>query len=297
MIKKALLFIDNQIVKIAYGENMLKCVKFSEINQSHNKKFFDWLFESYSVFIVQEIHELNKESFSVLLDSAQEGLKLEKSAPKKEQRKEQPKISRETAKIIEEASAESNRMLFRSMAEATIIVDDCLTGNDIPGMPGEKQALAIFPYRAIDLASIPQENLKKSNYLKKLIREGTIVPCTIAEAKSMHEEYERRIKEENDARLDSVAPILKERVEDFVVGRGSNNDIMSTHGHEAESIDVSSNQGATNESGEYSLEHLMKLAGADQEDAEAAPVAKRPLASRPAPVVNSPVKAKGISRL
>ncbi len=301
MNKTALLFIDNKTVKVVYG-NTLRCVKFSEINEPHNQKFFTTIFDSYSVFMVKDVGELNRESFAIFMDSQQddeqpEAPAIEKVATKivKEVKPVAPpksKVSRAAQAIIEEAEQDSNRMLFRSTAETVITVDDLLTSQDLPGMPGMKQALSIFPYRAVDLASIPPENLKKSNYIKKLIREGTLIPCTSAEAKSIEEEHDRKTREDNDARLDSISPILKERVEDFVVGRGNVGDSMNTHGHDAETIEVSA---PTNESGDYSIDALMRLAGDGTPNVEELPV-KRQLAARPQPTQISS-KAKGISRL
>jgi len=308
MSKTALLFIDSQVVKVVYG-NILKCVKFSDLDLPHNQKFFETIFDGHSVFMVKDVGELNRESFDVWLDSQREETSDIEIAPAKaEKAKVQPsgkatetvkkidksKISRAAAAIIEEAEQDSNRMLFRSTAETVITVDDLLTSQDIPGMPGVKQSLSIFPYRAVDLGAIPPENLKRSAGIKKLIREGTLIPCTPAEARSLQEDHDRKTREYNDAPLDSISPILKERVEDFVVGLGAIGDSMDTHGHDAETINI---EPMSNESGDYSIDALMKLAGASEDSGVEEIAPKRQLAARPQPSMNSPVKAKGINRL
>jgi len=305
MTKTALLFIDEYVVKIVYG-NYLKCVKFNELKLPHNQKFFNQLFENHNVIMVDNVSLLPRDKFDDWISSIEEVEATTKfaedfaGAEKKTEKKsveKQPerKVSKATAAILEEAAEESNRMLFRSTAESTIIVDDFQTNEEIPGMPGVKKSLAIFPWRAIDLSNFSAESLNKSKYIKRLIREGVLIPCTPQEARAMEEDYDKRLKEDNDARLDSVAPILNERVEDYVVSQTGKTGNINTM-HDAEVIEISDTN-ERNTSSQPSLTDLMRMAGAvdDGPPIEEAPLPKRQLAQRPA-IPQSGVKAKGINR-
>jgi hypothetical protein len=293
MEKKAVVFLDGDIIKIIFGES-LKCIPKKEVNLAYNKKFFEQVFSQFKVFMVESANELEKGSFYTWLSLATET----EITPESKSTKQAP-INKKVAEIIGDVE-DDGRMLFRSTEGTTIIIDDLPTGRDIPGMPGIKETLAIYPYRAIDLAALSPDLLKKSSYLKRLIKDGKLIPCTIAEARSMQEEYDARMRSENDARLDAVAPILNERAEDFVSRTVSG----KLNVHEAETINVDDGSPLDASKGEISPSDLMKMGSMTYEGVnlqftgqndEAQPVVKRQLMVRPQASLDG-LKPKGIAR-
>lgn len=284
--KTALLFVDDEVVKIAFGIT-LKCVKFSDLKLPHNAKFFEQIFSTHTVVVVDKISKLTLDAFDEFISKTaiveEEVPVASVPAPATAQSKRQ----RSAPEILAAAAEDSGRMLFRSTDETTIIVDDLPTGEDLPNMPGIKKTLAIPPLRAIDLAGLPEESVKKSQILKRLIRDRKLVPCTPAEAKELQERFEEKTRKDNDDRLQHSAPILNESVENFVVNRGSTGPM-----HDAETVEVSAGAGEAEESGELTMEQLMRAVGADEAEAEPEqPAQKRQLAPRPAPE-NHGMKAK-----
>lgn len=206
--KTALLFVDDGLVKIVIG-NTLKTIKFSEVDAEHNQGFLDQLFSSAKVLVVDKASELTRESFDDFATDVQNPhgseVKAEiQAAPKATEQR----IQRQQAI----AAQDDGTMLFRSLDETTIIVDDFPTDEDIPDAPGAKKSLVIRPDKALNLANFDPERIKKSNYLKRLIREGRLVPCTPAEADRMEREHSAKLMEDDRARTDASSPIIPDGI-------------------------------------------------------------------------------------
>lgn len=312
--KTALLFVDEEAVKIVFGIS-LKTIKMSELVAPHNKRILEQIFSQYKVLIVDKVSELSKDDFESWIKEVQE---IQKPAPKPEPtivttalpgvvtaatpQKTATKLSRATAEILKEAEEDSNRMLFRLTEETTMIIDDLPTGEDIPGLPGVRKTLAIHPWKAVDLAALPQDSIKASGILKRLIREGKLVPCTTAEAIQIEQDHDRQLKLDNDARLEQASPIIDEKAEAFA-SRLSKGGRLDINAKDADTMEITDDSPLSASKGEMSLTDLMKIAGASDEampdfsmpvaPPEATP--KRQLAARPA-VQSDGLKPKGIGR-
>lgn len=295
MEKAAILFVDGETIKIVIGKT-LKCMHFSELSATHNIKFIEQLFGQAKVVSIDKVSPLDKNAFDTFVSKFQSAV----STPEKASVPPPVSPSKKSAATIrEDAEEESIASFFRSLEETTIIVDDLPTGEDLPNLPGVKRMLAIHPNKAVNLSALPQEAIKNSAILKRLIREGKLIPCTRAEALAIESDYERKVREDNDARLDHMAPILTERAADYAAGLSSSGK-LDIDAHDAETIDLTEDVSAPESDNEMSLTDIMQLAEDDSRTifvaAEpAAPTPKRALAPRPK-ANTSGIKAKGIGR-
>lgn len=305
--KTALMFVDETVIKVVIGES-LKCIKFDEIHAPHNVKYVEQLFSKCHVLIVDKASELTKDDFAIWVQKLSaipqkyDGKpEVQKTEPKDVAPQNQPK--RKAPEILAEAEDESEKYLYRSTEETTMTVDDLYTGEYIflgkDPRTGEDlrtgKTLAIHPYRAVDLSRLPAENIKSSMILRRLIREGVLVPCSRKEALEMERQYDEKIRKENDERLDAASPLIDGSVESFVINNGGK---MNMNAHDAESIEVVDDSPLDEKKGELSLTDLMKMSGAgdtSMPDIESLPpedVPKRQLAARPT-VDKTGIKPRG----
>lgn len=316
--KTALMFVDETIIKIVIGDS-LKCIKFEDIQASHNIKYIEQLFTKCHVLIVDKASELSKDDFTnwvaalvavpvkaTIADRVTTADKVEaKPAPKQIDPQHQTK--RSAADILNEADDESEKYLYRSTDETTMTIDDLPTGEVMVigtnPKTGEavttEKTLAIHPYKAIDLSRLPVENIKKSAILRRLIREGVLVPCSRKEALDMERRYDEKTRQDNDARLDAAAPLIDGSVESFVINNGGVANMFNSH--DAETMDIVDDSPLDARKGEMSLTDLMKMSGAGDDEMpdvetiqdDDVPIApKRQLAARPA-VEKTGIKPKG----
>lgn len=306
--KTALMFVDETVIKIVIGES-LKCIKFDDIHAPHNLKYVEQLFAKCHVLIVDKASELTKDDFAEwvrklnAIPQKYDGRpEVKKTEPKDVAPQNQPK--KRAVEIIEEAEDESEKLLYRSTEETTMTIDDLYTGEYIflgkDPRTGEDlrtgKTLAIHPYRAVDLSRLPAESIKNSAILRRLIREGVLVPCSRKEAMEMERQYDEKIRKENDERLDAASPLIDGSVESFVINNGGK---MNMNAHDAESIEIIDDTPLDSKKGELSLTDLMMMSGAgdtEMPDVEPLPpedfVPKRQLAARPA-VDKTGIKPKG----
>lgn len=286
--KTALLYVDDDCVKIVVGES-LKIIKFNALKADHNIQLLEKLFSNCTVFTIKDLVELSKDSFVRHIGEKMEKVE-EKPLAKTAAIVAVPDQKRSVPAILAEAEEESDRMLFRSTDETTIVVDDLPTGDDLPNMPGVKRTLAVVPYKAIDLSSLPEESVRNSKQLKRLIREGTLVPCTRAEAIAMQSDFDNKMRSDQDARIDTASPIISESAADFVA-KTSGSGKFDMNAHDAKPIDIIDDGG---EEGE--MEKLMRMAGASDDE----PPPDLPLPKKKSNYIPSQgstgIKAKGINR-
>jgi len=306
--KTALMFVDDRTIKIVI-EDSLKCIKFEDLKAPHNIRYIEQLFSKCHVLVVDKASDLTKEDFAIWVS------KLEGEAPKEVEPKVQEKVEERAAPIVKakrsvpeilsEAEDESERLLYRSTDETTMTIDDLPTGEVMVigtnPKTGEsvttEKTLAIHPYKAIDLSRLPEENVKNSKILRRLIREGTLVPCTRKEAIEMERAYDEKMRQDNDARLDAASPLIDGSVESFVINNTSSGSRFS---RDAESIEIIDDSPLDNRKGEMSLTDLMRMSGAGDEEMpdveplapEGMPLPKRQLAARPATEITG-IKPKG----
>jgi hypothetical protein len=279
--KTALIFLDEGSIKIVYGNN-IKCVRTQDTELAHNLKFFEQIFSTYQVVTVDQVTLLNREAFadwvrelkSPASKQAQpEPMQEARPAPQPQQPQQQPLPS------FLEAGAQS--ILYRSTEETTMIIDDLLTDQEIPGVPGSRRALAIFPYRAVDLASLPKASVQNSVIIKRLIRDGKLVPCTSAEAAQIEVEHLREEAQQRKAEQRELK-ILDRPVDEFMDGDSAvpgDEDVAKT-------IRVTGDDRGMEMKGEYNIGELMKMVGAVDDEKDATPPVQRaPRPERPRAVV------------
>lgn len=84
-------------------------------------------------------------------------------------------------------------------AEATIIVDDLFTGNEVRDS-GRREALALIPGKPVNLARFPVEAIKKSSILRSLAQAGIVKSVSSVVAQKMLSAYEQQ-NDESDSML------------------------------------------------------------------------------------------------
>lgn len=287
--KTALLFVDDECIKVAYGVS-IKVVKFQDMSLDYNVRFFDKLFEEWNVIVVESVAPLNKQGLYDFVGEIQN----KPAAPVKQASQSTMVRSQEpSAKPVMEV--EDDCMLFRFIGQSIVCVDDVPTGEDFAGMPGVKQTLVIKPDQAINLGKYDPEKVRNSPILKRLIRRGSLVPCTPDEADEMIIRADQRNKAENDARMDRAARMVPPgmKAEDYAerIRRGASmapDDEIETIEVTDDAPRVSAGSVRSTEelleiSSNLSTDQLMRLAGAS-EDGEAdipPPPPRRQLAPRP----------------
>ena len=267
--KTALIFLDDGAIKIVYGNN-IKCVRIPDIELSHNLKFFEQIFSSYQVLTVDQVAALGREQFvEWTRELKSPGLAPQpdpESAPTAPAPRQQPQQPQLPAILAEGPQS----ILYRSTEETTLIIDDCLTDQEIPGVPGSRRALAVFPYKAIDLAALPKESVQNSLILKRLIRDGKLVPCTSAEAAQIEVEHAREETQQRRVEQKELK-ILDRSVEDFMDGESSepgDEDVAKT-------IKVNADDRGMEIKSEYNIDELMRMVGAVDDEKDLKPPVQR----------------------
>ena len=214
--KKSLIIIDGESVKVLFG-NCVKVVNFTELDSPYNKAFFDRLFSEGRVCGIESVSVLKRNDLETFVERVRSGAVLQRTVAEPQTRPERtpPAIVTEPDEPEAKASMDPNGPIWiKSNAKTTIIVDDLLTDDLVPGTEFRK-AMVITPNVPIDVSRLDKERLRKSKIFRRYLENGTFSITTAAEALRMEEEYQTRLQEENDARLDQYAPILGERAEKY----------------------------------------------------------------------------------
>ena len=72
----------------------------------------------------------------------------------------------------------------------TIVIDDIPLDNEDVVRPGIPRTLIVFPWKPLNVDTLPPEKVAKSVILKELIRDELLVPCTEAEAAELLSRHE-----------------------------------------------------------------------------------------------------------
>ena len=239
MKKKALFFIDEGVVKIVFG-NFVKVIRAEDGDSPQIQEFLKKLFSDYVVLFVQELSEASKEDFDEFLARAKQRGVIPTPKGQGEQqtqatvpvprtqtapspRTPRPSFAPPLPPVTPPDEPEPETMTsdltwVKTRNGTCIIVDDLFTDADVRGMTGIKQALSVPAGRAINLAMINPESLKKSIILRKLLSSGTLVLVDAAEAARMQADYDRKAAEEESGRMDDQSPLI-DRNSDEVVDR------------------------------------------------------------------------------
>jgi len=232
---KALIFLDGDTCKVVFG-NILKCFPISDHSKPDIEKFLGKIFSTYDVRVATATAKVEKSAFlsAIQRSSSAQNIDLPSSAISR------PKPPPQTmmTQLRNEASSHSvapdfaNLNWVKSTAATTIVIDDLLTNEEIRPGTGIKRAFVISPGLPSNLFGIDAQSIRQSKILANLIRNGTLVPISQAEAFRIQNEYDIKTREENDAALDDVSPIVDRR---SVMENG-----MNTGGHEATLLDLTS---------------------------------------------------------
>ena len=244
--KKSLVVVDGDCIKVLFG-NCVKAISFSEIGSPYNRAFFDRLFSEGKVCGIETVSVLGRNDLDAFAERVRSGkvLQPEPEPPAADSRP--PAIAVEPDVPKSRPSFDPNGPIWiRSNAKSTIIVDDLLTDDMIPGTEHRK-ALVIMPDVATDVSRLDKERLRKSKIFRRYLENGTFSITTAAEALRMAEEYEERVREENDARLEQYAPILGEKAEKYSDKVRTGQMSSKAPGMEAESIEISSSDGPSSD--------------------------------------------------
>jgi hypothetical protein len=201
--KKAIIIIDENQIKIVVS-NILKTMGTHEVHLPHNKSFLEKLFASYEVVMLESVVKLDFTSFigsfpqpatapsAVLVPSVPPNQPVQAPVQTAIQPVAQPQPLPQSIVVntASKAVQTEKRRWIRTTSDSTIIIDDLVTGQEIRGVPGSKQCLAIPPGKPVDLTTLSPESLKRSAILRALVKNGTIVSVSEEEAKKMMAHYE-----------------------------------------------------------------------------------------------------------
>lgn len=267
------------MVRVVIGTTIKPC-KISELNLPHNVRFFERLFTDYKVFAIEGVSEVTKESFDAFIDERSSTDAEEPIEEDEEPEEEAPKAPAKHDNLRRKAAArrqtsvqsdqETSLPLYRSTAATHIIVDDLPVGEGVRG-ENVKRMLSIAPNKAVNLATLDPEAVKRSVILRQLIRDGILVPCTPSEASEMDAETEARTLREERLRTDSVSPIIADdkpgsalRYAESMRSNASGTNYRTMLQDDPETIEISGDEPSPRyrESEQLSLNDLMRLAGA-----------------------------------
>lgn len=227
---KALIFLDGDLCKVVFG-NVLKCFPVSESSTPEIDKFLEKIFATYDVRVATATSKTEKEAFLSAIQRASTSNSVPTKSVTVKARKPETMMSQIQQDAVRPVAPDfSNLGWLKSNAATTIVIDDLLTNEEIRAGTGIKKAFVISPGLPSNLYGIDAQSIRQSKILANLIRNGTLVPVSQAEAFRMQNEYDIKQREENDAALDDVSPIVDRR---SVIENG-----MNTGGHQAEPLDL-----------------------------------------------------------
>lgn len=228
MKKNALIIFDEEEVKIVFG-TMMKCFKIDDLKK--NSGFIDRLFSETTVFVLEKVSKIDKETFLAGIQSKNEPEPQEDEFFKQDEedlnQEEEPnqavkKPRSVVAELPRKKPPQKDYGFFvKSTAKSSIIIDDLLTADEIPDAPGVRKAVAIPYGLAVDLSMMPTEELNKSKILKRLLENGTLIRVHSSEAARLQQEYEKKRKD-NDA----AGSIILDRPVSQLINGGMNEDVI-----------------------------------------------------------------------
>ena len=232
---KALIFLDGNTCKIVFG-NAIKCFPVSSYSNPEIDKFLDKIFSSYDVRVATSTSKTDKEAFVSAIERASSGTQVQSRisqskptsthvpAPTQQQRKQAATF---------QAPDYSNINWVKSNAATTLVIDDLLTNEEVRPGTGIKKAFVISPDSPSSLAGIDQQSIRQSKILASLLRNGTLVPISQSEAFNLQNEYDVKIRQQQDDILDAASPIIDRK-------KPEEGEVMDTKGHNAPALDLTS---------------------------------------------------------
>jgi len=254
---KALIFLDGPTCKVVFG-NALKCFKVSDSSKPEIEKFLSKIFSNYDVRVATATVKTDKDSFLEAIGRASGATTIPSSAvanapimqpPPQQQRQARrapPQPHPSQAPALAKAPDFANINWLKSNAAVTICIDELQTNEEVRPGTGIKKSFIISPGCPANLAGIDPQKVRQSMTLANLLRNGTLVPISQAEAFHLQNEHDKQVQEENDARLEAESPIVDRH---DVMENG-----MNTQGHDAPAIDLTNEADALTQGGMYANE-------------------------------------------
>lgn len=279
MKSKAVIFGDGSNLKVVFG-SAVKVIPLTDLLAKENTKFLDRIFKTFSVYYVRQIVEASQEDIYAAVGKLQRQgpVASAPSAMPSENRPPDPPEestvrSGHARPVPSEQECDENDWI-RWTGDSTIIVDDILTNQTIPnafdadGLP-QRKALVLAPNQPVRLGEIGMSQVKKSHVLKHLLASGRAELLTPGEVESANAQFLEEVARQqqiNDERLNQWAPIIENHEAAFSNESAS----TSIHGHNADTLEVTSEQGEEegppNES--LSMASLMKMFDQQNSDGE-----------------------------
>jgi hypothetical protein len=234
---KALIFLDGETCKVVFG-NVLKCFPISDHSKPDIEKFLEKIFSTYDVRVATSTAKTDKEAFVSAIQKASGSQMVPAQAPASMIAKSKPMSSPMVEQAKQQKSSAiqapdfANLNWMRSTAATTIVIDDLLTNEEVRPGTGIRKAFVISPGLPSNLLGIDAQTVRQSRILANLLRNGTLVPISQAEAFRLQNEHDIKMKREEDADLDDTSPIVDRR---SIMENG-----MGTGGHEAPPLDLTS---------------------------------------------------------
>lgn len=230
---KALIFLDGDTCKVVFG-NVLKCFQISENSKPEIDKFLEKIFASYDVRVATATAKTDKDSFIAAIQKAPgaQEAHVPTSMIAKTKPIQSPMVAqaRQQQSSITQAPDFTNLNWMKSMAATTIVIDDLLTNEEVRPGTGIKKAFVISPGLPSNLVGIDPQTVRQSRILANLLKNGTLVPISQAEAFRLQNEYDIKMRQLDDDSLDDSSPIVDRR---SIMEHG-----MSAGAHEAPPLDL-----------------------------------------------------------
>ena len=227
---KALIFLDGETCKVVFG-TVLKCFPVSDHAKPEIDKFLDKIFSTYDVRVATATAKTDKTAFLSALGRASGSQNIEApSSAISKTRPPQTMVSQLKQQTSAQAPDFTSINWLKSVAATTIVIDDLLTNEEVRPGTGIRKAFVISPGLPSNLMGIDQQVIRQSRILANLLRNGTLVPVSQSEAFRMQNEYDAKMREEQDGILDDASPIVDRR---SVIENG-----MNTSGHDVPPLDL-----------------------------------------------------------
>lgn len=211
--RKALLFVENETIKIVFGSS-LKCIKLSDVSSPVNVEFFRKLFAAATVCVISGLDSIDYQKFINQFPAAQAQApsQPQQSALAQPQRKaappplpKAPPLPPRQASATPAPAAKQKTTFIKSNAKNIIMIDDLPTG--LVDHRGGKEVLTIYPGGAVNVANLDPQALRGSMILKKLLQNGTLAPCTPDEALQLNDAVFAKQQEFDDLALKQMTTV------------------------------------------------------------------------------------------
>jgi hypothetical protein len=186
MEKKSLLLIDDNRLKVVYGDKM-RCIAFPDLSLEHNAEFLAKIFRTTKVFKVDQVSPVDSGQLEGLLDREKDAASPASQPPPKARAVPSPPQEAQRT-----TSTDQGSNWVASNTKTTIIVDDLFTGNTVSrGGASVPQTVALHPGKPFDLSTLKEDLVNASKILPRLLAKGWVSRVSFDDAMGMLDAYEK----------------------------------------------------------------------------------------------------------